>query len=92
MEMKTIYLDCREMITKHPAHEYLKRMLSLPSYYGNNLDALYDCLAEISAHVVFTNAEGLCSSKNYAASVISVFKEAADSSKNLSFEISEFDS
>ena len=33
--------------TKEKAHIYLKQVLRLPSYYGNNLDALYDCLTDI---------------------------------------------
>ncbi|MDE6761160.1 MAG: barstar family protein [Lachnospiraceae bacterium] len=27
-------------------HKYLKEKLALPDYYGNNLDALYDCLTD----------------------------------------------
>ena len=41
-----IELDCRNMVDKPAAHAYLKQMLSLPEYYGNNLDALYDVLTE----------------------------------------------
>lgn len=29
--------------------KYLKQKLELPDYYGENLDALYDCLCEYSA-------------------------------------------
>lgn len=29
-------------------HSYLHQALELPEYYGTNLDALYDCLTEIS--------------------------------------------
>ena len=41
-----IELDCRCMTDKQTAHSYLKQMLSLPDYYGRNLDALYDVLTE----------------------------------------------
>ena len=41
-------LDCREMQGKKKAHAYLAEKLSFPSYYGKNLDALYDCLTDIS--------------------------------------------
>ena len=43
--MKTFYLDGRNM--KKNFHPYLKEALELPGYYGENLDALYDCLCEM---------------------------------------------
>jgi len=46
--MKTIVIDGNEMRTREVAHVYLARRLSLPDHYGKNLDALYDCLNEIS--------------------------------------------
>ena len=33
------------MPTKEAAHSYLAQTLSFPSYYGRNLDALYDLLS-----------------------------------------------
>lgn len=39
-------LNAEFMDTKENAHEYLKRQLDLPEYYGKNLDALHDCLSE----------------------------------------------
>lgn len=33
---------------KRAVHAYLASMLDFPSYYGNNLDALLDCLTDIS--------------------------------------------
>ena len=42
----TVILDARELGEKKQAHAYLSRIFSFPDYYGNNLDALYDCLAE----------------------------------------------
>lgn len=43
-----IILDAARMTEPASAHAYLKEMLRLPDYYGNNLDALYDCLTELS--------------------------------------------
>lgn len=39
-------LDFKEIQNTMQLHEYLKEKLGLPDYYGNNLDALYDCLTE----------------------------------------------
>lgn len=43
-----IVLDGRKMRDKAATHAYLKEQLRLPEYYGNNLDALYDCLTELT--------------------------------------------
>lgn len=45
--MSVIIIDGREMTTREATHVYLAKILSLPYYYGNNLDALYDCLTEV---------------------------------------------
>lgn len=43
----TYVLDARRMDTEG-VHSYLRALLPLPDYYGNNLDALYDCLTDLS--------------------------------------------
>lgn len=43
---KVFYIDLKGIITKEELHEVLKRELSLPYYYGGNLDALYDVLTD----------------------------------------------
>lgn len=52
--MREVYLDGRLMTDRTAAHAELKEKLSLPEYYGANLDALWDCLAEISQETVIT--------------------------------------
>ena len=42
-----VELDGRKMDTRQDAHRYLKERLQLPEHYGNNLDALHDCLTEL---------------------------------------------
>lgn len=39
-------LDGKKMVSKEAAHAYLKETFGFPAHYGNNLDALYDCLTE----------------------------------------------
>ena len=41
-----IELDGREMTDRQRTHDYLAAQLQLPSYYGRNLDALYDLLTD----------------------------------------------
>lgn len=45
--MRKLTLDCSQISTKAGLHLQLTELLDLPEYYGNNLDALADCLSEI---------------------------------------------
>ena len=44
--MQTIMIDGSRYDSPRELHLALKQMLSLPSYYGMNADALNDCLSE----------------------------------------------
>ena len=44
--MQTVMIDGSRYSTPRELHLALKKMLSLPDYYGLNADALYDCLSE----------------------------------------------
>lgn len=41
-------LDLSDVVTKEELHEKLKLFFDFPKYYGGNLDAMYDCLTDIS--------------------------------------------
>ena len=49
MEEKII--DCTRIQNREDFHAVFREVLSFPDWYGNNLDALYDCLTEISGKV-----------------------------------------
>ena len=49
--MKEITLDFKEFMSVKEAHGYIAGKLKFPDYYGANLDALYDCLTDISDDV-----------------------------------------
>ena len=44
--METLYLQGSDYASSAALHAALKRLLSLPDYYGMNADALHDCLSE----------------------------------------------
>lgn len=52
--MTEYLLDGRCMPSRAQAHGYIAGVLNLPAYYGANLDALADCLGELSRDVTLT--------------------------------------
>ena len=73
-----IVLDGRQMEDRAALHAELKRKLSLPDYYGNNLDALNDCLSERVARelIVIEHAgELLEGCEDYALGLLRVFSD-----------------
>ena len=70
-----IILDAGCLQEKASAHDYLKSKLSLPNYYGRNLDALYDCLTDLGKREIqFVNLDD--AGEGYFSKVLSVFQEA----------------
>ncbi|MBA4347700.1 MAG: barnase inhibitor [Clostridiales bacterium] len=43
-----IALNARRMNTRERVHAHIKERMRLPEWYGNNLDALNDCLGNIN--------------------------------------------
>ena len=49
--MRTIMIDGSMYASARELHLALKKMLSVPDYYGLNADALNDCLGEMTERV-----------------------------------------
>ncbi|CUP87177.1 barnase inhibitor [Clostridium baratii] len=80
--MNKVILNGEDFTTKEELHSILKSKLELPDYYGNNLDALRDCLTgwiEVPMTLEWINFE---KSKNnlgdYVQKLLEVFKEAQE--------------
>ncbi|MGN1147982.1 MAG: barstar family protein [Lachnospiraceae bacterium] len=70
-------LDCREMTGRKEAHDYIAEQLSFPAYYGQNLDALYDCLTDMPvSHITLTNIESLQDMGWYGTAILGAFEDA----------------
>jgi len=76
-----VTLDFKNIKNKSDLHKYLKKQLELPEYYGNNLDALHDCIDNTgeSLSIKILNFDSL--KKNvgeYADVLLHVFEDAED--------------
>ena len=79
--MMKVVLDALRLQTKEEAHKYLREALNFPEYYGENLDALHDCLTELDdVSVEFVNTE---KAGGYFARVMGVFRDSAEENQGL---------
>ena len=82
-------LDGAAFQDKKKAHEIISRELSFPSYYGENLDALYDCLTEMGQTEIdlFSCALIRRNLDAYGDRLLQVFSDAAEANPNLSLKM-----
>ena len=84
--MKEIILDCRGFVPRSELHKAFAGALAFPDHYGNNLDALHDCLTALPEETLLTlmnweaAEEGL---GNYARSLRRVLLDAAEENPRL---------
>ena len=66
-------------------HDYLSRKLEFPYYYGRNLDALYDCLTEITEDTCIGITEQIWEDDGaaYIERMNRVFREAEEVNPSL---------
>ena len=84
--MKDITIDCRGFVPRSDLHKAFADALAFPDHYGNNLDALHDCLTDIAEDtrirlLNWDDAEEKLGS--YARTAKRAILEAAIENKNL---------
>ncbi len=87
--MKEIRLNGAKMLDQARTHAYLKRKLNLPDYYGNNLDALWDCLStDFSGKTItFQKTDQIIKNLGtYGESIIKLFQKAAQENECIQVE------
>ena len=91
--MKTVELNGKRMTSEGAAQEYLFDMFDFPVYYGDDLDALYDALADITeeTHVSIINRDAMENS-SYGSRLMWVFEDAASDNDNLTLAWTEEES
>lgn len=85
--MKEITINCRAFQSNSDLHRVLADALAFPDHYGNNLDALHDCLTEISEETRICLANWNDAEEKlgrYACSARRVILDAAFENKHLS--------
>ena len=55
--MEDKIIDCSVIRTREDLHRLFRETLAFPDWYGNNLDALYDCLTDCSGKLRLLNWE-----------------------------------
>jgi len=88
--MKEIRLNGAEMVDKAATHAYLKRKLTLPEYYGNNLDALWDCLSTDFAQkkIIIRKPEAMIENLgSYGEAIIKLFQQVAEENEYIEVHV-----
>lgn len=88
--MRTITLDLERMTSVPALHKYLRSALALPAHYGDNLDALYDCLTEIAEPTQIVVPANVTDNEKlgwYGEQLLEVLQDAAEENKNLQVTI-----
>ena len=84
--MKRITLDLSGISLRYELHLALKKAFGFPEYYGMNLDALHDCLTDITeeTEIEILNADELSESLgSYGAAAIHVIEDSAEENKHI---------
>jgi ribonuclease inhibitor len=90
--MREYTLDISKMTSPAKTHAYLKELLHFPEYYGDNLDALHDCLGEITTPTLIKIPKELADGKRlgvFGTRLLKVLRIAAEENSALQLRFIE---
>ena len=82
----TVTLNGKAMVDRPAAHSHLAERLDLPTYYGRNLDALYDVLTDIGedTQIILEDPAAVVDNLGkYGEALLSTMQEAAEENPHL---------
>ena len=86
--MNRVQLSAAAWDTPEKAHADLARALKFPDYYGHNLDALHDCLTELSdTQLVITDCAAVSGQMEKWPGFLSVFFDSAGENPGLDIRL-----
>ena len=89
--MKTITLDLTKCNYVMEIYKEIKETFELPEYFGNNLDALWDCLRyswEEDIHTRIIGTKALPKELHeHMNKILEVFDEVHEENPNMTFEV-----
>ena len=86
--MNKLIIDGALIEGKAQLHDFIAEGLQFPDYYGKNLDALFDCLTDLSEETVveIINADLLRETLGgYSDGLIRAFSEASEINRMIEF-------
>ena len=89
--MKELIINSANIRSVEDFHKYIKESLDLPSYYGENLDALWDVLSSYSdkLRIVLTKHNLLVENLGqYGEDLIDLFHDLKEENDNIELKIS----
>jgi ribonuclease inhibitor len=90
VSMKTCTIDGKLITDRNKLHYIIATSLDFPDWYGENLDALYDCLTDMheETKIIIENSDLLETNLGvYAHSLYKVLKNASDDNKWVNWEM-----
>lgn len=91
MNMKMI-IDGSKFDSRESLHEYISDKLEFPDWYGNNLDALYDCLSDVNEETeieMIHRDEFHSTFGKYARAFERVLRDVCSEKENIKFKVKE---
>lgn len=84
------FIDGNQLTSPEKAHPYLREKLGFPDYYGNNLDALHECLTDICEDTCFLiGPVSLFEMTPYYGRIVRVFRDSSDENPRITVECFE---